>query len=45
MTVATPWLEEGESDIQLTIANGSDDPFDIVVPEGLVEVVKDFDWE
>ena len=43
MMVAAPWLEEGEPGVQLAIADGSNDPFNVVIPEGLVEVVKDFD--
>ena len=43
MTVATLWLEEGEPGVQLAIPDGSNDPFNVMIPEGLVEVVKDFD--
>ena len=45
VAVTALWLEERKSKVQLAITNCSDDPLDVVVPEGFVEVVEDFNWE
>ena len=39
------WLNEGESEVQLAAADGSNDPFSVMVSERFVEVVEDFNRE
>ena len=45
MAIAVAWLNEGESEVQLAAADGSNDPFCVMVPEQFVEVVEDFNRE